>query len=840
MDYEKLGAFYLGREVDPSTHELTEKTLLYDSNDLTTHAVIIGMTGSGKTGLGIDIIEEAAIDGVPVIAVDPKGDLGNLALTFPNLAPADFEPWVNPREAQREGKTTAAYAAEQAKMWKDGLASWGQPPERIARLRQAAEVRIYTPGSSAGRPLSVLRSFNAPSAAVLGDADIMADRLEATATGLLTLLGVDADPLTSREHILLTTVLEHAWRNAQDLSLAALIQAVQQPPVKKIGVMDLDVVYPAKDRMKLALQLNNLLAAPSFEAWTQGDPLDVQDLLYGPDGHPRVSVLSIAHLSDPERMFFLSLMLAETLAWMRSQEGTGSLRALLYIDELFGFMPPVANPATKKPLLTLLKQARAFGLGLVLSTQNPVDLDYKGLSNAGTWFIGRLQTERDKARVIDGLRSAAPGSADAGDLSTTISGLGKRTFLLHNVHDSHPVVFQTRWAMSYLAGPLSRDQIRRLSRGGEAGAEDGATATQAAAAAGTAAADRVAPQGSVTRAPAASAPVASTPTAAKPVASTPAAATPPAMLRVLPPDVPQLYAPLDAPAGVTYLPFVLGAATVFYSSKTYDVEERREVANLVEPIEGPVPVAWSEGRPLELDLNALQQRPEQDVGFGELPSISLTGAEVKRWASAFTRFVRTDVPLELWRSKPAGLVSNVDESERDFRVRCQHAIRELRDAERDKLRDKYAKKVDSLEKSVAKAQSVVERESQQRQQKTLDAAINVGTTLLGAFLGRRTPTATRMGSSVRSVTRIQKESGDVQRAKETVAGARAELAGIQADLERELAGIKDIAETEIELETVVVRTTSTNVQARFVGLLWVPHRQTTEGRWVSASPIVPG
>ncbi|MEQ9562088.1 MAG: DUF87 domain-containing protein [Woeseiaceae bacterium] len=386
MDFEKLGAFYLGKRVDDSNGEVTEDLVLYDSKDLTTHAVIIGMTGSGKTGLGIGLLEEAAMDHIPVIAIDPKGDMGNLQLTFPDLAAKDFEPWVNARQASDEGITTADLAASQAALWKSGLAKWGQDGTRIAKLRDNAEVRIYTPGSSAGLPLSVLQSFAAPGDELLADADLYRDSVQATATGLLSLLDIDADPLASREHILLSHLLDHAWQQKRDLDIADLIAAIQSPPVKRIGVMDVDTVYPAKDRFQLAMRLNNLLAAPGFEAWLQGEPLDAATLFYDAKGKPRISVLSIAHLDDSQRMFFVCMLLNKIIGWMRAQQGTPSLRAILYMDEIFGYLPPTANPPSKRLFLTLLKQARAYGLGLVLATQNPVDLDYKALSNAGTWL----------------------------------------------------------------------------------------------------------------------------------------------------------------------------------------------------------------------------------------------------------------------------------------------------------------------------------------------------------------------------------------------------------------------------------------------------------------------
>src|SRR5687767_3853513 len=471
MDFEKLGLFYLGRELDRSQQSAKSNQqsvpLLYDSSDLVTHGVIVGMTGSGKTGLGIDLIEECAIDGIPVIAIDPKGDLGNLLLTFPRLAAEDFLPWVDRDEARRNGQTPEAFAAAEAARWAKGLADWGQDGRRIERLRDAAEFAVYTPGSSTGRPLSIMKSFAAPDPEIVNDAELLQDRVTTAATSVLTLAGVDAEPIKSREHVLIANLFTDSWRAGRDLDLATLIAQIQSPPIAKVGVVDLDSFFAAKDRFALAMQLNQLLAAPGFQAWLEGEALDVDRLLYGLNGRPRVSVVSIAHLDDQERMFFVSLLLNEIVSWMRSQRGTSSLRALVYFDEIVGFLPPVANPPSKPPLLTLLKQARAFGLGVVVATQNPVDLDYKALSNAGTWMLGRLQTERDKARVLDGLEGAAAAAGsgfDRASLDKMLSALGKRQFLLHNVHEPQPIVFETRWTMSYLRGPLSRPDIARLTR----------------------------------------------------------------------------------------------------------------------------------------------------------------------------------------------------------------------------------------------------------------------------------------------------------------------------------------------------------------------------------------
>ena len=413
--FEKLGVFYLGRVRDLERNTTTSEYVLYDSKDLTTHALCVGMTGSGKTGLCISLLEEAGIDGIPAIVVDPKGDIANLAADLPRTAPEDFRPWVDEAEAARQNQTADEFAERVATQWRDGLAEWGQDGERIQRFRDAVDLAIYTPGSSAGLPLTVLKSFSAPPPALVNDVDAFRDRVAGATSGLLALLGVDADPVRSREFILVSNLLDRAWREQRDMDLAGLIHQIQTPPFPKIGVMDVDTFYPAKDRLALSMTLNSLLASPAFAAWLDGDPLDIGRLLYTAEGKPRISILSIAHLSESERMFFVTILLNELLTWVRTQAGTSSLRALFYMDEVFGFFPPVANPPAKQPMLTLLKQARAFGVGLVLATQNPVDLDYKGLSNCGTWFLGRLQTERDKARVLDGLEGA---SAQAGASST--------------------------------------------------------------------------------------------------------------------------------------------------------------------------------------------------------------------------------------------------------------------------------------------------------------------------------------------------------------------------------------------------------------------------------------
>ena len=458
--------FYMGRRFDPTTRRLVDEVVYYDSRDLTTHAVVVGMTGSGKTGLCVTLLEEAVMDNIPSIIIDPKGDITNLMLAFPDLKPEEFAPWVNVDDARRAGMEPEEYAVEVAQEWREGLAGWGIGPQRVATYKNNARFTIYTPGSDAGMPISILDAMHAPRDGFDNDQELHRERLSGIVTALLALIGKSADPLKDREHILIANIFEYAWRRGQDLTLEDVILQVQKPPFTKLGVFDVETSFPEKDRFALAMELNNIMAAPSFQSWLQGEPLDIQSLLYTPEGKPRVSIFYVAHLNDAERMFIVTLLLENVLAWMRTLSGTTSLRALLYFDEVFGFFPPHPyNPPTKTPLARLLKQARAFGLGLVLATQNPGDLDYKGLSNAGTWFIGKLQTENDKNRVLTGLESAVGTNSQlhVDDIDRLLSSIDPRVFVMNNVHDNGgPIAMHTRWAMSYLRGPLTRQQIRVL------------------------------------------------------------------------------------------------------------------------------------------------------------------------------------------------------------------------------------------------------------------------------------------------------------------------------------------------------------------------------------------
>lgn len=808
-DFEKLGVFYLGRPYDLAVKQAKPGWLLYDSKDLVTHAVCVGMTGSGKTGLCLALLEEAAIDNIPAIIIDPKGDLGNLMLTFPSLKGEDFQPWINEDDARKKGLSPADYAQAQAELWTKGLADWQQDGARIQRLRDAADVAIYTPGSNAGLPVSILKSFAAPAADVREDAELLRERISTTVTSLLGLLGIEADPIQSREHILLSTILDHAWEKGQDLDIAALIQAIQSPPVSKIGVMDVESFFPSKDRFALAMKLNNLLAAPGFQAWLEGEALDIQSLLYTPTGKPRLAIFSIAHLNDAERMFFVTLVLSQTVGWMRAQSGTTSLRAILYMDEIFGYFPPVANPPSKLPLMTLLKQARAFGLGVVLATQNPVDLDYKGLANTGTWFIGRLQTERDKARVLEGLEGASTSAGkkfDRGRMEQTLAGLGNRIFLMNNVHEDEPVAFETRWCLSYLRGPLTRTQIKQLMD------------------------PRKQPEVRGTRLEATTAnlqPPTSSYSRHSTLKSRP----------MLPPDVPQYFVPLrgSKPEGseLVYAPMLLGASQVRFCDVKSGIDATQDVTVLAPMAEGPMIVDFDKASATDLVVEDLERDPERDAQFLALPASAGKAKSYGDWNKEFGGWLFRTQKMELFRSPGTNEISKPGESERDFRVRLQQTGREQRDKGAEILRRKYAPKIATLQERIRRAELAREKQQAESRSSQVQAAISVGASILGAFLGRKTISASNIGratTAIRSAGRVMKESKDVGVAEENVAALQKQLADLEAQFTSEgdaLAAATDPLNER--LETLSIKPTKSNIAVKLVTLAWTPYWRDAHG-----------
>jgi hypothetical protein len=791
--YEKLGLFYLGRKFDLEKGTRLDDLVLYDSRDLLTHAVCVGMTGSGKTGLGVSLIEEAAIDGIPVLAIDPKGDLGNLLLTFPDLAPADFAPWIDAGEARRHNTTVDAYAAETAARWKAGVAEWGQDGARIARLKAAADVTVYTPGSRIGTPLAVLGSLG-PAAGDSGD-DAQSD-IATTASSLLGLVGIaDVQP-HCREQALLAAILSSRPPNppsppasagqAAGLDLRWLVQQIQRPSFDSIGVLDLETFFPARERQDLALRFNSVLAAPGFEAWSAGDPLDAAALLFTPMGKPRIAIISVAHLDDEQRMLVVSLVLNAMLRWTRRQSGTSSLRALVYMDEVFGYLPPVANPPSKLPLLTLLKQARAFGVGVVLATQNPVDLDYKALSNTGTWFLGKLQTERDKARMLDGLEGVSSG-LDRPAIDRALSSLRGRVFLMHNVHERAPVAFETRWALSYLRGPMGREELRRFARG----------------------------------------PVETTADTPSPIA-TPAAQSPAASTAkpVLPAGIEEYVIPSGEGAPAGYAPVLYGAARVQYTDARRGIDVTRSLQAIVAFADGPIPIDWDRAEETPHPPETLTPPPARPAALHQpLPPAALDRKRYAAWTRDFVQWVTRARPLKLYTVPSMKLVSVPGESERDFQARIQLAGRETRDAAVEKLRERYAPKLARLQEKARKAEEAVGKEQQQASQQKLQTAVSIGATMLGALMGRRAVSLSTLGratTAARGVGRSAKEVQDVANAQERLQEARAELAALEAELQREIAALEAAAPGTIAVETIAIKPRRGGVDVRLVALAWKP------------------
>jgi hypothetical protein len=784
-DFEKIGQFYLGKRYNLSAGQVEDALVMYDSKDLVTHGVCVGMTGSGKTGLGIGILEEAAIDKIPALVIDPKGDMGNLLLNFPGLSTAEFLPWINSDDAARANQSPEQFAEAQAAMWAKGLHDSGQDGSRVRKMRESADFTIFTPGSAAGAPVSVLNSFACPSESLLEDREAVTDLISSAATGLLGLVNISADPISSREHILIASIIQYHWKQSKNVDLALLIRSIQTPPFERVGAFDLDSFFPAKERFQLALTLNNLLAAPGFSAWLEGEPLDIARLLYTAEGRPRISIFSIAHLSDTERMFFVTLLLNQVVAWMRTQPGTTSLRALVYMDEVAGYIPPVANPPSKKPLMLLFKQARAFGVGVLLATQNPVDLDYKALSNAGTWFLGRMQTAQDIERLIQGLGSGAAESQS--ELRSMLSALGKGIFLMKNVHENAPEVFRTRWCLSYLRGPLTLAQIKTLSAAKRSGAAQSLPRPPAEAAA--AAGDRPS----------------------------------------LPPQIPEFFLPLRGiqPAGVLalYKPAICGLADITYPGQNLRQSFMAEI--------GTVSVLWDESKACSFDEREMEKQPVLPADFTELPALAFKPQNYKTWERDFANFLFRTSQIEGYRNPDFKLSSNPGESERDFRVRVGQAAREKRDQAVEVLRRKYGPKITVLEDRIRRAGQRVEKEKSDVRQVGLQTAVSLGATLLGAFMGRKTFSAgniSRASGTIRSGMRTAKERGDIEAASENLDVLQQQKADLEAELDAEIKALEATTDPLLQkIEVVAQRPKKTDIAVRLVSLVWLPHLKTQDG-----------
>ncbi|MGC9084169.1 MAG: helicase HerA domain-containing protein [Anaerolineae bacterium] len=825
-------SFYLGREYDLTTGTLTDRPVLYPPRHLTTHAVILGMTGSGKTGLGAVLLEEALLQGIPALILDPKGDMTNLLLTFPNLSPEEFAPWIDTEAAEREGRSIQEVAAEEACRWREGLAKWGIGPERIAQLREQAEFVIFTPGSTAGTPVNVLHRFRAPRPEEMVGEEELQERIGGLVSALLGLMGREADPLQSPDHIFLSRLVEYAWRNGQDLDLPTLIRQIQDPPIRQVGIFELESFFPQKERLALARALNGILAAPGFEVWRAGVPLEVKDWLRTSDGRPRASIFYLSHLADTERTFFVTLLLEAIRDWMFAQSGTSNLRAVLYFDEVFGFFPPhPADPPTKRPLMTLIKQGRAVGLGVVLATQNPADIDYKGLTNAGTWAVGLLRTERDKERVLEGMEGAA---ATAGSglnravLDRAISGLRPRVFILHDVGAERMIFLHTRWAMSYLRGPLTRAQIRQLTPAEVA-------VTPAAPAPSRPTAEGVSP-------PAQAVPAA----APAPAPAQPASAGLSPVPPTLSADIPQVFIPaavtldwalheherktgrtvLVTARRLVYLPRLLAMGTVHLTDEKIGLSETERVVRLLDPPPPPAQPNWEEGA-ADIPPESLSYRPPEEGGYGPLSSQLAQAAQYIRWNRLFADFLYRNIRLTLWYNPVLKVYSRPGEREREFRRRCEDVARARRDEEAAQVRARYERQMARIREQLRREQQELERDRVELEGRKREELLGYGETAITLLTRKR---LSSLSSASRKRRLTQQAEAEVKESEETLRVLQKQLNELAAQMEKEVDALNDRwASVLDDIRPVEVAPRRTDVVVDYCGLAWVPFWEV-EGR----------
>jgi len=824
---------YLGRLLDPKTAKPTDQTVQYDPADLTTHAVVTGMTGSGKTGLCVALLEEAALQGVPAIIIDPKGDLTNLLLHFPNLLPQDFQPWIDPEMARRVGKPLEEVAAEAASSWWAGLTEWGIAPDRIQLLGEMVKFAVYTPGSDAGIPVSVLSSLAAPNLDWETNREILREKISSTVTALLGLVGMnDLDPIRSREHVLLSNIFETHWSKKQDIDLTELILQTQTPPFNRVGAFDVDTFFPPKDRMELAMTLNSILAAPAFELWREGQSLDVQSLLFTPDGQPRHSIFYLAHLSDEERMFFVTLLLSAVETWMRTQSGTNHLRALLYMDEIYGYLPPTANPPSKQPLLRMLKQARAFGLGLLLATQNPVDMDYKALSNTGTWFIGKLQTERDKNRLLEGLENLSSSFTRA-EMDMMITSLSKRVFILHNVHEKMPVLFQTRWAMNFLAGPIMRVKIPELNKlvGASITAQPNFSPIESATAKiANPSVEDLQPISILSIAQPATLP----PSNVQP-SNINGSITKPALPNgIREYFLPQNYSLTEAfksagkatPAqaqnqGVLYRPILIASAQIRILDRKYGVDTELTKTALVESPDRRGVVRWDDFPYAGPSLEKIDNTPAPSARFDALEAPLNDAKLMTALQKDFADFLFRNTEVAARENRALKITAGPDVSQAEFMKACADSAREARDAEIAKKTSAIEKKIKSVEDKMAREERDLRQNQDDLRNRNIEAGINGVEAVAGFFgLGRKKSLST----SVSKMRMAQNERANVDASAEAIAQYKKDLEDLQRERDAASAEINDRwGHVVNDINEVTVKPKKTDIYVNLFGVAWKPY-----------------
>ncbi|CAA6828039.1 MAG: FIG00495827: hypothetical protein [uncultured Sulfurovum sp.] len=770
--YEKLGLFYLGKDLDKDSMKTIQALTLLKNKNFTTHAAIIGMTGSGKTGLGVGIIEEAAIDNIPSILIDPKGDMGNLCLVDATFTAKNFEPWVED-EAQSKEADVVDYAHKIANVWKEGIESWGQDKERVLKL-QGVQKTIYTPGSSSGVAINVMSSLETPPSEVMEESDTFTSYLKSTTVSLLSLVGVVADPLESKEYILLAQIITKSWLSNEDLTIESLIGKIIKPNFSKIGVLPLEDFYSQEARFKLATKFNALLASPSFSLWLKGDDLDIQKLLYDENGKAKIAIFSISHLNDDERMFFVTLLLNKYIAWMRRQSGTSALKTLLYMDEIYGFFPPTKNPPSKDPMMLLLKQARAFGVGVVLSTQNPVDLDYKGLSNIGTWFIGRLQTTQDIERVIDGLDGKVGASYSKSEIKNLLANLKKRTFFLKSAHLDDIRLFSTRWVMSYLKGPLKRDEIASLMKEQK---EAQNLEVQSV--------DNILHKVDMSES-----------------------------FQQIDTSIEQ-YFEFD-PSEKNEFVATLGAlAKVHFYNQRKGIDEEKELILSLPISSTQRSIDWQEAIQEDESFENYTHSAPSKAKFQSLPKVVLEDKGLKRAVKELKETLYQEQHLPLLRCKSLKLESQVGESESDFKVRIQDSLDDKKEQEIEKLQARFDKKEKTLLTRLNRAKERVEKEEAD----STSSMIETGIAVLGALFGRTTPT--KIGRAFKKGSSILKERGEMSRAEERLSAIEEDMESLEYALEDTIDSLNEKYSIDNwEVEAFKIKPRKTDIDVEHCAVVW--------------------
>lgn len=835
---DEAGKFYLGRFADSENRK--GEAYLFPAKNLTTHAVCVGMTGSGKTGLCIDLLEEAVLQDIPAIIVDPKGDMSNLLLHFPKLSPEEFLPWISQEEASAQGKSREELAAEKAESWKKGLADWGIDEDRFQRFGEKLNATVYTPGGRFGRPLSMNHLNQLPEKEQREDEELLSELVEGTIGSLFALTEVNQDK-QSGAYLYLTQWLHDQWSRGQGVDLQTVIMELMKPSLAAIGVLPVDTVFPEKERTSVATKLNAFLASSKYELWMKGDPLDISGLLQDKEGKARISILSIAHLDDNERQSFVTDLLYRTLAWMRLQPGTDSLRALLYMDEIAGFFPPVENPPSKMPLLMLLKQARAFGLGVVLATQNPVDLDYKGLSNMGTWMIGRLQTEQDKNRLLDGLDSAngAQAGMDRKQADQLLSTLPKRTFLIQCVHDQGPILLQTRWAMSYLAGPLTRDQLKKLTpeeapRSVGNSAETGETTSSgeeretAPSSEGVALpAEEAAPERRPQEEPAAeAAPIPNASDSGSVLGQSFAQDLQNAFSTLSLPVPQRFLEPRSGARSSQYRPKAVAVCDILYEEKKYDILSKVRKNYMTDIRDDLIAVDWSDADRADFDETELSSEAPEGIQGEELPKDVQTKTTWTKWQKNLEEAIYQNDVLELAYQPDAKLLQKPDEDEESFRSRIQEALAALKTKEADKLQKSMETKIQRAEEKIRKQGQRIQREEEQAQREKMNTVVDIGSTILDSLLGSKRfgkTTMNKMARTARTMNRSRGQNSDVEREQDSLQAYQEELDDLQRQLEEGLQDIDDrYEEMANNTQNVTIRPKKTNIHVQGMMLVWVP------------------